>query len=74
MKELLNLCTKSVHFTFNGNTYVQDDSVALGLVLANIFMVDLERSVIRTLMDKMKCWMRYVDDTLCYIKIDPIMF
>ena len=74
MKELLNLCTKSVHFTFNGNTYVQDDSVALGLVLANIFMVDLERLVIRTLMDKMKCWMRYVDDTLCYIKIDPIMF
>ena len=74
MKELLNLCTKSVHFTFNGNTYVQDDSVALGQVLANIFMVDLEQSVIRTLMDKMKCWMRYVDDTLCYIKIDPIMF
>ena len=23
-------------------------------------------------MDKMKCWTRYVDDTLCYIKIDSI--
>ena len=56
--------------------YVQNDGVAmgspLGPVLANIFMVELERSVIPTLMDKMKCWTRYVDDTLCYIKTDSI--
>ena len=44
----------------------------LGAVLANIFMVELEQSVIPTLMDKMKCWTRYVDDTLCYRKIDSI--
>ena len=44
----------------------------LGPVLANIFMVEWERSVIPTLMDKMKCWTRYVDDTLCYIKTDSI--
>ena len=72
MKELLNLCTKSVHFTFDGNIYVQNDGVAMGSpsgpVLANIFLVELERSVIPTLMGKMKCWARYVDDTLCYIK------
>ena len=47
MKELLNLCTKSVHFAFHGNIYVQNNNVsmgsALGLVLANIFMVELER-------------------------------
>ena len=58
MKELLNLCTKSIHFTFGGNIYVQNDGVAMGSplvpVLANIFMVELERSVIPTLMDKMK--------------------
>ena len=46
--------------------------VTLGPVLANIFMVELERSVIPTLIDKMKCWTRYVDDTLCYIKTDSI--
>ena len=28
MKEPLNLCTKNVHFTFEGNTYVQNDGVA----------------------------------------------
>ena len=44
----------------------------LGPVLANIFMVELERSVIPTLMDKIKCWTRYVDDALCYIKTDSI--
>ena len=59
MKELLNLCTKSVHFTFDGNIYVQNDGVAMGSpsgpVLANIFLVELERSVIPTLMGKMKC-------------------
>ena len=47
MKELLSLRTRSVHFTLDGNIYVQNDGVAmgspLGLVLANIFMVELER-------------------------------
>ena len=76
MKELLNLRTKSVHFTFDGNIYVQNESVAmgspLGAVLTNIFVVELERSVIPTLMDKMKCWTRYIDDSLCYIKTNSI--
>ena len=70
MKELLNLCTKNVYLTFEGNINVQNEgatmSSPLGLILANIFMVELERSVIPTLMDKMKCWTKYVDDT--YIK------
>ena len=30
MKELLNLCTKSVHFKFEGNAYVQNDGVVMG--------------------------------------------
>ena len=44
----------------------------LGLVLANLFMVELKRLVIPTLIDKIKSWTRYVDDTLCYIKTDSI--
>ena len=59
MKELLNLCTESLHFKFDENTYVQIDGVVMGLpwgqVLAKIFMVELERSVITTLMEKIKC-------------------
>ena len=45
---------------------------SLGPVLANLFMVELERLVISTLIDKMKSWMRYVDDALRYIKTDSI--
>ena len=76
MEQLLNLCTKSVHFTFEGNISVQNDGVAMGWplepILGYIFLVELDRSVIPTLTDKMKCWTRYVDDTLCYIKTDSI--
>ena len=47
MKELILLCTKTVHFTFDGKTYVQTNGVAmgrpLGPVLSGIFMVELEK-------------------------------
>ena len=68
MKHLLILCTKNVHFTYNNNTYIQNDGVAmgspLGPVLAGIFMVDLERNILPTLSDVMTSWKRYVDDTI----------
>ena len=34
----------------------------------------MERSVIPTLIDNMKCWTRYVDDTPCCIKTDSIEY
>ena len=53
MRELLYLCTKNPHFTFNNKTYLQADGVAmvspLSPVLANIFKVELERNIIPTL-------------------------
>ena len=49
VKEMLILCTKNVHFTFNEKVYKQTDSVAmrspLGPVLADIFMVELENNI-----------------------------
>ena len=58
VKELLFLCTKNVHFTFNNQIYIQLDGVAmgspLGLVLANISMVELEMSIKPNLNDKIK--------------------
>ena len=68
MKELLHLCTKNVHFTFNGEIYIQIDGVAmgspLGPVLANIFMVELEKIIIPKLEKDVKLWRRFVDDTI----------
>ena len=44
LKELILLCTKEVHFTLWGQSYIQTDGVAmgshLGPVLSRIFMVE----------------------------------
>ena len=76
MKKLLYLRTKNVHFLFDNNFYIHNDGVAigspLGPVLANIFMVELKHSVILGLANKLNNWRRYVDGTICYIKLDTI--
>ena len=68
MKNLLLLCTKNVHFTFENNIYQQKDGVAmgslLGPVLAGIFIVHLERTPMPKLQKFMKPWKRYVDDII----------
>ena len=76
MKELLIFCTKNIHFTFNNETYIQVDGVAmgspLGPVLANIFMVELETSVIQNLSNKVKLWKGFVDDIYCLARPEYI--
>ena len=76
MKELLEICTKELHFSFNGKMYKQVDGVVmgnpLGPVIANIFMVELENSKVPTLSSMLKKWMRYVDDTVSFVKEDQI--
>ena len=72
MKELIKLCTKDVHFNFDGTTYVQKDEVAmsspLAPVLAGICMVELERAAIPKLSQRLQFWKRYVDDTICFVR------
>ena len=72
MRQLLNICTKDMHFTFNGKIYKQNDGVCmgnpLGPVIANIFMVELECSLVPTLSDILPEWIRYVDDTFTYVR------
>ena len=76
MKELLILFTKNLHFTFNNETYIQVGGVAMGSpldpVLTNIFMVELETSVIPILSNKVKLWKRFVDDTCCLARSEYI--
>ena len=72
MKEMLTLCTKNVCFTFDGDMYLQTDGVAvgspLGPVLAGIFMIHLERSLVFVLKGQLSFWKQYVDDTITFIK------
>ena len=76
MRDLLLLCTKNVHFSYNGDIYAQADGVTmgspLGPVLAGIFMVELERTILPNLREHMIPWKRYVDDTISYIKEESI--
>ena len=39
MRDLLLLCTKSVHLSFNGDVYTQADSVAMGSPLGPVLAV-----------------------------------
>ena len=73
MRELLYLYTENVHFIFNNKTNLQVDGVAIGLplgpVLANIFMVELQRNIIPTICNDILLWKRYVDGTFCLLKL-----
>ena len=72
MKRLLQMCTKEMHFSFNGVIYRQVDGVAmgspLGPVLANVFMVELEKSIVPQLEGSIKLWYHYEDDTFTIIR------
>ena len=72
LKELLHLCTKPLHFTFNNNIYIQCDGVAmgsrLGFSLANIFMTSLDEYLLPTLKSCLCKCKRYVDDMHAYIE------
>ena len=46
----------------------------LGPVIAGIFMAELEKSLIPTLMEHMSPWKQYVDDTIAVIKLSSIEY
>ena len=73
---MLLLCTKEVHFAYSNTIYQQNDGLAmgspLGSVLAGIFMVELETSIIPTLGRSLLKWKRYVDVTFCYAKAGTV--
>ena len=78
MVETLTLCTKNVHFAFESRIYVQTDFVAtgshLGAVLVDIFMIELENSLLPNLTKYITFWSRYVDDKICFVKISTTEF
>ena len=78
MKQLLTLCTKNVHFTYDNKVYQQNDGVAmgspLGPVLSGIFMVELENRLVLTLNESMTLWRRFVDDAITFVKNDSIAY
>ena len=66
MKQLLTLCTKNVHFTYDNTVYQQNSGVAigspLGPILSGIFMVELGNSLVLTLNECMTLCQHFVDE------------
>ena len=44
----------------------------LGPVIANVFMVELEKDLVPKTREQISLWYRYVDDTLTFIKPEEI--
>ena len=78
MRDLILLCTKNLHFTFNNDIHKQTDGVAmgspLGPVLLGIIMVELEHYMVPRLSNYLHFWRRYVDDTFTFVKEESTRF
>ena len=76
MKEMLILCTKNVYYVFESR--IQTDGIAmgspLGPVLADIFMIQLENSLLSNLTNYITFLKQYVDDTICFVKTGTAEF
>ena len=57
---------------------MQVDGVAmgspLGPVLADLFMIELEKAVLPELTECIKYWKGYVDDTISFVKLETINY
>ena len=73
LKQLLEIATSDTHFSFNGKYYKQHNGVAMSSplvpIIAHIFMIDLERKLMKKLRKKGVLWYkRFVDDTFVIIR------
>ena len=64
--ELLEMVTKNNVFEFDGEYYLQTKGVPMGNIMApsysGLFMGELEQKLIQLAADKIKLWVRYIDD------------
>ena len=71
---MLTLCSKNFHFPYNRKIFVQTYGVAmgslLGSVLGDIFMIELEKTLLPDMyILYRKFWKGYVDDTNSMLKL-----
>nr|CAH8846348.1 unnamed protein product [Trichobilharzia regenti] len=72
----VEFCLTTTCFTFEGKIYQQNEGVAMGStispIIADIFMDYWEENVLKPFRSSLKCWWRYVDDTLVIVKKNGI--
>ena len=68
LAEVLHIVTQNNVFEFNGEYYLQTRGVPMENIIApsysGIFMGELEQKLIQPNADKIKLWVRYIDDIL----------
>ena len=65
MRKLLTLCTKNVHLSFSNHTYTQIDRAVMdSSVIENIFVVELETTLVGSLCQKVEIFSRW-DVCIC---------
>ena len=73
---LLRLCLNTTYFQVNGKFYKQKQGTAMGspvsVVIANMFMEELEQKSLETFGHSVKVWKRYVDDTFVVVKKEHV--
>ena len=76
MLRLLRLCLDTTYFQVNGKFFKQKKGTAMGspvsVVVANLFMEEVEQSSLQSFTHPVKTWKRYVDDTFVVIKKDHV--
>ena len=76
LMDLLNLCLTSTYFQYNGKHYKQLHGTAMGspvsVVVAEIFMQNIEEQALATYKRTLPLWLRYVDDTFTAVHKDEI--
>ena len=65
--KLLELCLKSIYFSFQDHYYLQTDGAAteslVSLIVCNLYMKDFERRPLESAAHPPRWWKRYIDDT-----------
>ena len=78
MKEMLYLCGRNVHFSFNNNVYIKNYRISiessLSLTLANTFLAECQMSLIPCVASTLNNWKRKVDVKISFIEADSIVF
>ena len=73
---LLRLCLDTTYFQVNGKFYKQKKGTAMGspvsVVVANLFMEEVEQTALQSFTLPVKTWKRFVDDTFVIIKREHV--
>ena len=73
LKQILGLILKENSFQFNGENYLQVHGTAMGtkmaVAFANLFMAEIETTMLNERRIKPKVWKRYIDDVFCLYRM-----